>query len=329
MASRQFAFKGFIGIGHESPTAYGTKVARTSYARFVDSDIQRSHNEDPVQTSRLMAAEDVSLGDYDVTFTGKVEARPESTGAFLKAFAGNGSVTTTTPGGGINSRQHDIVPQDTRQPVTLERRVGTLNKSEVVGGGVFEEIGLEFARSTLMLGYKGVGQKDQVDQAPSTPTFDTQRALLKHEAVVTLNGATVGVKSARVTMQREVTKDDYETGNRYRVDADVGASKLTAQYELNFRDLTLLKRSLGSGATSEPTDTPAYNADKLVVTGPVIEGAIPYKLELSMPKCFWKPIGLPMQGKEGIVQRVQAEALYDETAGHQWKAVLTNTKTTL
>lgn len=329
MARSVLAMRGMAGLGFEATGAYGTAVARTAFTRFLEFNIERDHGEEHPQTSRLPTEEDAVLGDYGLSWSGRFELRSETVGAWLRAHAGVGSVTTTTPGGATNARQHVFVPTDERQPVTLERRLGTFNKSTVVDGGIVRNLDIELQNSLVVIGAGGLGRKDLLDQAPTTPTFDANAPLAKHQCVVKVAGAQVGARTFRAHLARETVDDDFEVGSRYRQDADIGAVESTFEFEAMFRDLSHLKRSLGNPAGTGPADDPLYQSMALEVTGPLIEATFYHKLTLSFPRTWWKPIGLPTRGRDAIMQRVQAKVLHDEASGYPWQATLVNTQTAI
>lgn len=331
MAPPILSLKGNVGIGFEGVNAYGQAVARTAFARYLDAQITRKHGQETPATSRLAAREHVVLGDYDPGFKVRAEFRPETIGAWLKAHGGAASVTTSQPDAGSNPTvyEHVINHMDTRQPITIEKRLGTLAKSEVLDGGVIEKLGIETAGPLSMFTAEGPGRKDDLSSSPTTPTFDSKAPLAKHQHTIKIAGATVGVKASRIMLGRHVEKGDFETGSRYRVDAEIGEVMATLQLDLLFRDTTHLQRSLGGVSATAPQDEPLYTAMQALWTGPTISGAFNQKLLIDFPRTFWEPIGLPTKGKDAIVQTIQAEVLYDESSAYAWRGTLTNTQTGL
>lgn len=331
MAPPQMSFRAFTGIGMENVSAYGTPVARTKFARCIEATVEAKHGGQVSKTSRLSSSEDAVLGEYDVGVGLRGEMRPETIGSFLRAHAGDASVTSTQPSVGPDPTvwQHVINHKDTRQPLTWERRLGTLSKSEVVQGVVLEEVGFEFQKDLVMFTAKGIGQKDVLSSSPTVPTFDTKAPMARHQAVLTIAGATVGVQSGRVKLARQVVKDDYESGSRYRVDAEIGEVTASLEFDLLFRDASHLQRSFGGASATQPADDALYTAMNLAFTAPVISNAYNQKLALDFPRTWWDRVGASIRGKEGITQRIRATCLYDEASAYLWKATLTNTQTAL
>lgn len=325
------SFRANVGIGFEGVNAYGTPVVRTAFARCLEASVDAKHGGQVPKTTRLASAEDVVLGEYDVNVALRGELRPETVGAFLRAHAGNASVTTTQPDsvGHPTVRQHVIDHKDTRAPITWERRLGTLAKSEVVQGVVLEEFGVEWQKDLVTFNVKGPGQKDVLSSTPTTPTFDARAPFARHQTVVQLAGSTIGTQAGRVKLARQVVKDDYETGGRYRVDAEVGEVMATLEFDMMFRDSALLERSFGAVGGVTPQDSPLYQSANVAITGPVISGTYNQKLDLNFPRVWLDRVSPAVRGKEGMTQRVKLTALYDEATAYLWRGTLTNTQASI
>lgn len=326
MPAIPFQVNGFLGLGVES--TYGTPVAPTTWLRFMESSIKAKHGTEYPQTSRDIAPEDALLGDYDPRLQFRAEARPENLGAVLKAWAGSGS-STSAQQGATAAYKHTIKPTLVSNPITVEERRGTLNKSTILDGTVLQEVRLEYAKSFLAVAGQALGRRDNVDQAPSVPTWESKRTFLKHQSVVSLGSAVYGVKSSRVVMRRKVIEDDYEVGDRFRKGIDIGPAEVTFEIEAGLRDLTLEKRSMGgSGTATTPQPDPIYNNDTIVWTSEELAAAgFPYKLEVDLPRSHWERTEIESKAGEPIYQKLTNRALWNGSKVVQID--LTNTKTTI
>lgn len=264
----------------------------------------------------------------------------------------NGQYSVATPGGGTLSRNHTFKPTDpavTRQDkaVSYTETVGVghkpLMRSCVSDGWVLKGN----AKGVLTADYNLIGS-GHVNFAPAsftwpptaTPTvtrrtaqhklFNSQVGLVITDAgTPTIYGCRY--RSFEFAYRKELLDDAAKSPGcgLFQIAGDPTSGMISGSHEFGKQ---MLDFSLQVDMASGSAEAIAVQQQKpllivLTATGGIIEGAIPYKLELTVPVAKYRT-SKPTVG-DGIMQfAISGSALFDFTTNKLFEVVLTNNVTT-
>lgn len=163
----------YIGIGKE--TIFGTPVAPSFYLKINESDGVNINNDIQYVESIVSGV----LAKNKEAFKGKIEYEgsfelpfvPQS--PTLLMYSALGNLTTQQLETGVY--KHTLIESETKPSLTLEQKIGEIVKR--FSGFIVKQFTLEGSPGEyLNFSFDGLA-KTQVDQTPSTPSYETHRVL--------------------------------------------------------------------------------------------------------------------------------------------------------
>lgn len=228
-----------------------------------------------------------------------------------------GPATTTTPGGGTTSRKHAFDPVGkTLVPHSLD--VARIDVNPDVNDLFWDAIGNELSLAVTpndFVNFDAGWIARDLDQAAAVPagTYDLSQRFAFHkvQAFLSLNGA------AETALELERFELRYSNG----VDTDqlrLGSRSLYKVQEGNVSaDISFTpKTALDVHYRRAIADTDPDNVKiRLLATGPIIEAAIAYQIEIIVHRCHYVEAPLPVDAGNTLDEiAVRARCAYDSAA---------------
>jgi hypothetical protein len=172
-------------------------------------------------------------------------------------------------------------------------------------------------------------QAPSVQQSAASPTYDSLRTLIYHDATISIDGTdrSVDVQDLEIEVANNVTLEARD--KREPTKAFVGAREVTATATLDFENDTLFRLFLGGSSADSPQETLAnvgLNA-KWVSPETIEDTSENYSLEFDLPNCRINTHDANLSEREMIAENVEFRAIFDASAGYDAEATLKNGKT--
>ena len=289
-----------IGIAEE--VTPGTAVTVDRFFEFTSEslalDIERIESAGLRPNRRVLGASDWVAGRQGVSGDIELEVQPNGFGVLLKHMLG--SVATTTPGGATNARLH-TASIGTLDGDSLTIQVGrtgvdgTTRAFTYAGCKINEwELAAE-VDGFLMLTLGIDGMTETTGTALATASYaSTNVPLAWTQGAITVAGSAFDVTSFSLEGSNNLATDRYfisaTTPNTKRQQLEHELREYTGTIEAEFTDLTAYNRFV-NGTTAAVTAT---------FTGAIIEGALPYKVTVTIPTVRFDG-ETPNVGGEGII----------------------------
>lgn len=320
-----------VGLAKQG-AGFGTKVTTMEYFLPVESadGVPNRTTMSKEETDGTRFPTDIEYGTrfFDVSLAGA--ARLSSFPRLLSAFFG--APTTTTPGGGVTSRKHAFDPVG-KVLVPHSIDLGRRDPSPALNDLFWDAIGNELTLSVEAndwLSYDAALIAKELDQGQAIPgsiSYDLSRRLAFHTvtAFISINGGAetaLTLASFSATVNNGIDTDQVQLGSRSLYKIKEG----NANADLSFT----VKSTLDTHYRRALLDADPENVKiRLVATGPIIEGAISYQVEIIVYRCQYLEAPAPVDSGEtlsGIA--ISAHVAYDATATKFIDVNVTNNVTT-
>jgi len=179
-----------------------------------------------------------------------------------------------------------------------------------------------------------MGNAENIDTTPDTPTVPSQQPFICHESDWRL-GATPGTTEPRVEgwsielrRDTEITpRHDQVFGRR----AYAGGMFVNGRADIDFDTLLYYQRFYGSDTAITPLETvTVYNVEIEIISAAnaAPEGGFPYRLALRLPKVAFNMAEANQTGRDRIVGGFPFTAYTDASLGYSIQLILDNTRST-
>lgn len=297
--------KSQLGIAEES--VFGTYVAPTRFHEFMSSPIEYERERITSQAwragQRTVSAVRTKQGRVTGGGTVPMEVANKGFGLWFKHLFG--AVATTTPGGGTLSRDHtftlgDLVGKSLAVQVGVEDRGGTARPLSFLGCkvalGTFRcAVGglLEFEPEIII-------RDLDTAQTLGVATYPSGMELFSFvEGSITVGGVATAINQCEFTVDNALNTDDFAFGSPLRRAVPEPAIRpILGSVDADFVDLVAFNRF--------KNNTEA--AIVLLFEGSTIEGALKYKVEITMPSCFTLGDTPKVEGVEEARQPLRFQA---------------------
>lgn len=297
-----YGFQGQVGWAEE--VTWGTFVAPTRFSEYLSESMQAG--EDRYRSAgirgvrsrfKAQTAQGVKRPGGAVVF----DSWAKGLGLLFKHAVG--SVTTTTPGGGINTRLHTFNIADAL-PVGLSLEVDKQTQAHRFLGSKINRLTIE-ARvgEPAKITTDFLSRDESLIGAPTAATYPTGNELLIfHQGVMLIAAAPVDVYDFRVVVENFLREDDFRSGSRLRQSLDARDRLVSGSFRIPYDAVTQYNNFKNLTAA----------ALNLKFTGSIIEGVLPFFLEIDLPSVFYTGETPVTPGKEDeIVQPLAFEAHRD------------------
>ena len=240
-----------------------------------------------------------------------------------------GAPTTTTPGGGSISRQHVFSPNpnsaDAFKTLTVEQ--GDADAAEIAAYCVIRELGFEWGLDDVTMTGSAIARLPTVGSLTATPTAVPQVPVSAREIDVFIDPTTYGnIGTTKVT---DALSSSFKIGNKFVPKWVLNTANAS------FKDVTEVPVDLDlSFITEHNAQSRALFATiannpiqfvRVLATGPIIEGAIPYKIQVDVA-CHIAGVEQPdVEGVWGY--EYSAKPFSDVTMARPFQITLVNTRT--
>jgi hypothetical protein len=270
-----------IAYGEEA--TWGTRQAPDHYIEFLNEgfglSIARIDSKALRAGTRVARSDRWVSGAHSVQWKLSVQAQTRSLGLILKHLLG--AVSTTTPGGGTNSRTHKFTLGDlTGKGLTVQ--VGRPSTDETVRP--FDYTGCKVTDATFKyavdspveIDFSGVGKDEDTSQTLAVATYATPLEVLSWQnATFTVGGSAYAAQQADFTVAHKFDTSRVNMGATTIKEPIVNdLSDLTGTFSSEFIDLTGYTRFV-NGTTG------ALVMDALSVN--YLEGTIKGELKITLP----------------------------------------------
>jgi hypothetical protein len=319
-----------LGVGVES--IYGTRVAPSTFIPFESESLALT--QEYIENQPLMSGVMVQPEGYHVSSTRSAEGSVEmlyfdrGMGKILNMLTGS-TVTPATPSGATNARTQTF-PIGLTSPVgkslTLQvgrpDTTGTVRPFDYVGCKVSEATISVEAGEAATLSLNVDSRDEKTDQSLATPTYSAAAKPYGFQAwSLSIGGsAAVNVRSLTITIPLNMATDRYNLGNSGVKDEPL----VNAQSELAV-SATLEFQSLADHTRFRNESVVALAAS---ATGALIEDALYYKTEITIPAAKQVSSNPVVAGPDLVTSDVEFRALWNGTDAPM-TIVNTNTDTTL
>lgn len=260
--------------------------------------------------------------DFTGTLSGTVSGAPLTMSAVGLTGGTSptiGIVRTTTGLSNAGTYQHLFIPVDSSS-------LPMLGIEENVGGGfdvfryrdaVVNTLHFESDANGYLMGTAGMIARLQDAQASAvdvTTLYDNLDLIVGTNITVTFGGTSLAAKSFSFDYNNNFAADDFRLGSFYIGDLTPKRRELTIGVNIREQDKTLWRQATygSSAATAVGGTITKSNVTITCATYSTIPGsspALPYKLEIVMPKCALKPYGLSVSGDDIMESDIEFQAL--------------------
>lgn len=275
-----------FGFATEGSGSFGSRVVPTRFLEIRDENIQLQVDRiesEGLKANRLVTEHWIA-NKKGAAGPVNFEVGNKGFGLLLKHILG--SVATTTPTGGTNTRDHtcNLGSMDglTETVQIVRPDVGNVQRPfDYVGAKIVEATLSNDVDGILMLGVTYDAQDELTNQAVATASYAAN--LVPHTYVggtITVNSVATDVHNASVNINNGLKTDRYyiraNTLKKEQIEAtQVAGREITGSIEADFESLTLY--NLYTAGTEFAVD--------MLWRGPVIEGGLFYEVEVLLPRC--------------------------------------------
>jgi len=323
------SFFGYAGIAEES--TYGGGATPTEYLNVVSDGFTGDNNPIYLSTTRGRDTYEAIAGEFDDDGSLDFPVTPEAVGLMLKAAFGSASVTTSDPDGDGTDEvgTHTFTTADKIPSLSVELGLGDVDAVRHTGVGV-ESLDLEHsAGERLSMSTDLPAKEPDGSVNRSTPSYDSLRALVYHDATFSLFGTdrTVDLQDLTSSLTNSLTK--HTRGSRTPAKMSVGQREVVFEATLDFENSDVMERFWGSAGATGPEDElheGSLNA-KWVSPETISDTSTQYSLELDAPRCTINTHDAQLNEQDLIAENVELRALVDQTAGYDVQGTLVNGQT--
>ena len=298
-----------LGLAEES--AYGTYSAPTRFVLFEKEGLKLAIARDELgallgETTTVLRSDRWAAGAKDVAGPISLKVLTKGFGMLFKHTLG--AVAITTPDGGLNARDHTATLADLAGK-SLSIQVGRPDAGGVVRPfsymGVKVE-GWELSNSVnnfLELALNTDGRDEDTAQVLAAASYaSAARALHWVGGAVTIAGAPFKLKTVKLKGTNGLDGKRYSLNSQLK--DEPGQEKLreiTGELEAEFLDLTAYNRFVNGELAP------------VVATwrGPLIEGALYYQVQVSLPVCRFDGDTPQVDGPGKLTQKLPFKVLSD------------------
>jgi hypothetical protein len=312
-------------VGLAKEVTFGTPVAAAKYVPFISESVV-SNVEQVMSGANRGIYEESDSYNGGKTYQGDIvfDAHPNVLGDFLRSLLG---APVTTQPDAVNSPTvylHTFTPTQTSfstdcdlPPYTFEVHRDAASAWQYTGSVVNSlslqiGTGQKIARATT-----NIIAKSATTIVKTTPSFETTVPFLFDGLAVTLGGsAYANIEDLTLTITNNV--EGVMTLNQSREVTKMrrnGYRTFNLQYTIDF-DGTLSQYNDFINGTERSMD--------IVLTGGIIEDALPFKLTLTMPKVRYAAFPVNVGNPNRITVQVAAMAKYNQASGYALRAALQN-----
>lgn len=315
------AFQGYNGAGKAgsgSDLSFSA-AARDRFSRFISSEFQQGNRVSKDPTSGRSEIEDVSYGAFENKLVATIEGSTE--GMLLYLLRSLFGTVVSAQQGGSAAYLHTFTRAATlasADRLTFEQKYGTKAESEVANG-VVSKLRYDFSQGGMVrIGYEALCANPSYSSSPTSATFPAvgTTRISQPMHTITLAGTSRQVRSGFVEVIGGNMEDDFVATQRARVDAERGAFEVNFELEMLFADLTDRRRMWDSSSATGPgSEATFYECNVKGEHPTAIASTYKPRIEFDMDRITMEAVGLPLEGKNFIVQRVRGFGSYDSTNG--------------
>lgn len=304
----------YVGIGKE--TTYGTEVAPTVYLPIKPSDGIKINQD--IQMNEAIKG---TAPKNKAAFTGKIELSGAFDSDIYPTFMGHlllsalGAVNSAVVSGSVY--KHTFTEALAKASYTIEQKIGEVLKR--FNGFIVKNIKVETkAGDPVTVSFEGMA-KAQVDNAGTSPTYETNRAFNFKDVSLVQIGA--------VDMTAKVSDLKLEYDNGMNPFYAVGDNNLKSQYVTPSECKGGFTMYLDSATLAMMTDYIAKTerALEIKIEGDIAGGAVKYTLRLIVSRAIFTAVSTKLDTDYNALE-VEFEALEHATDGIL-KVELTNLAT--
>lgn len=242
----------------------------------------------------------------------------------------------TTPAGGTNSRRWKFLPlvagDETPKTLTVEK--GDSTAATVSSNVAVTDLKFEFAADDVTLSGNAIGRSPATGTLTGSPT-DVPNTIISAREMDVYIGDTLGAEGATLIQPGNKVTDAYR--EMFEVGKKFNPRWVHNTSFSSFKDLVEIAPELNADFSTEHnaqsrTLYGEINNNPLkylafVATGPIIEGAIPYSLQVVMAA---KIVGAEEEDADGVYgYKYTVAPQYDATLGSAFWIAVVNTRTAL
>ncbi|NOS67915.1 MAG: hypothetical protein HOO67_06180 [Candidatus Peribacteraceae bacterium] len=319
-----FGHKSFIGIGAES--TWGTAVARTKFLELVKGGDGIDLEEEAMLSNSIATIGHDEAKHYaqgKISVAGPLIFEFPEEGAELLLKNAFGSVATAVPGGGTNSREHTFTIADalpTGLTVEIHKDAPGGSPSFIYSGCKVNQLEFAIGLDDRLRCTAQIVGKDVAKGAKSSETLPTRRPFHFADAVCKWAGSQVEVSEAKITLNNNLDVERRFIGSRLIKEPIRGGSKVAVTFSFTMEFDSITQFDDWRAATKRVLE--------LTFTGEIIEGAIPYKLQL-LCNVSRLTKAHPLINDGGRVTYEIAGMAFRDATDKELKAILTNTVTSV
>lgn len=320
MVSPNYGWQGALGWGEE--TTWGTAATISKFIEIVSESLtyeQRNLYSNTIRNTRSRAKALYIPGARLVRGDVQFEFLQKGLGQWIKAAMG--SVVTSTPGGGVNTRLHTFSLEDVL-PAGLTIEVEKTPKWHKYTGGKVSAMTWEAeVEQILRMSTSVIGKDEAVAGSGASPSFPSaNEPLVFTQGVFTVDATAKKVRSFRVTIDNRIRDDDFRLGQTTLESADARARVVSGQFRIPY------------DSTSEAIYTAfkAFTPAALVLTftGSLIEGVLNNQLIITLPVVYYDGETPVLRGHEEEIELVVPFTAFKDTL-NEVKVELQNTETAI
>jgi hypothetical protein len=239
-----------------------------------------------------------------------------------------GAPTTTTPGGGTLSRQHVWTPNvqtaDSFKTLTIEH--GDATAAEQMAYGIATSLTLDWGKDDPQMSSNIIGRLPTTTTLTASPTAVAQLPVSAREIDIFLDTSYAGIG---VTRLADASMARLEIGNKFNPKWVLNTSYASFKEVVEVPvDLTFVFATEHNAASRTLFADIANNNTKYMralATGPIIEGSIPYKIQVDIA-C--RVTEAAQEDDDGVWEyQYTAAPINDASLGAPFKITLVNALT--
>lgn len=324
MATPALGHKSFIGIGAE--TTWGTTVARTKFLELVKGGDGIDLEEAMILTNSISNIGFDTTKHYAqgaITAGGPMIFEMPQEGAELILKNAFGAVATSTPGGGVNSRDHTFTISDALPAglsVEIHKDAPGGSPSYLFAGCKVNQLQFQIGLDDRLRCTATIVAKDVTKVAKSAETLPTRRPFHFVDGTLKWNTAAVNVSEAQITLNNQLDVERRFIGTRNIAEPIRSGNKILATATFTAEFESIVHFDDWRAGTSRVLE--------LIFEGEIIEGVLKYHLQLLM-NLGRITKAMPLISDEGrVTYEITAQGFRDAT-DKELKAVLRNTVTSV
>lgn len=303
----------YLGVGPE--TTFGVEVAATAWFDYITANI--SPPREPLIVyegagSRMPLV--IAPGPYAVEGDFEVGVDLENIGYLFKWGLGNYLVTGNGP------YEHSFTPTNNDNLTSFTARIGKDNIEHVLLGATISGITISMEKGFLIARFAIVAQKDKRSDINGTSKSFAPRYFAFRDAVLSIANNVVPAEAFEVSVSNNITAHDgVRFGSRFPKRFYLGGVDVSGRVRLAFESDAELQHFWGGTEASETT----VNKFKIdFMARDAVDNNLLF--QIIVDSAVWTEIGIPVRGRDRIVQECSFRGLYDTGSNVSIRFILKN-----